>query len=219
MPGERFEAFVREEFDKLGNSQSRGVAVERVHQADGGCALRVLQSEVNGGRATGIVADGDDLLEPQGLDDRFQIPKLLFEAVVRAIRCVRRAEAQEVYRDGSAPGRRQVWNEVVIDVRVVRKSVQQHEDCPAAGKVADIQAAAIARNSMFGEGPDVHVQFSPSVAASSTANRLTQDRPNNLSRLEAHWKGSETAHNVPIPKFLSVDTARQGFGQPRRKDL
>src|SRR6516162_4422654 len=64
MPGERFEAFVREELDKLGNSQPRGVAVERVHQADAGRAFRVLQSEVDGGRATGIVADRDDLLEP-----------------------------------------------------------------------------------------------------------------------------------------------------------
>src|SRR6516165_832706 len=155
MPGERFQSFVREEFDKLGNSWSRSVVVERVHQADGGCALRVRQSEVDGGRATGIVADGDDLLEPQGLHDRFQIAKLLFKAVVRAIRFVRRAEAQEVYRDGSATRRRQVWNEVVVDERVVRKSVQQHEGWPAARKVADVQVAAIALNSTFGEGREV----------------------------------------------------------------
>ena len=49
-----------------------------------------------------------------------------------------RAEAQEVYRDGSAPGRRQVWNEVVIDVRVVRKPMQQREGWPAARKVAGV---------------------------------------------------------------------------------
>ena len=48
----------------------------------------MLQSEVDAGRATGIVADRDDLLEPQGLHDRFQIPKLLFKAVVRAIQFV-----------------------------------------------------------------------------------------------------------------------------------
>lgn len=88
MPGERFEAFVREDVDKLGNSQSRGVAVERVHQADAGRAFRLLQSEVDGGRATGIVADRDDLLEPQRLHDHFQILKLLFKAVVRALRFV-----------------------------------------------------------------------------------------------------------------------------------
>jgi len=115
----------------------------------------VLRSEVDGGRATGIVADRDDLLDPQGLHDRFQIPKLLFKAVARAIRFVGRAEAQEVYRDGSATGRRQVWNEVVIDVRVVRKSMQQHEGRPAARKVAEIQAAAIALNSMLGEVREV----------------------------------------------------------------
>ena len=46
MPGERFQAFVREELNNLGNSSSRGVAVERVHQAEGGRAFRVLQSEV-----------------------------------------------------------------------------------------------------------------------------------------------------------------------------
>jgi hypothetical protein len=88
MLGERFQAFVREELDKLGNSKSRGVAVERVHQADGGRAFRVLQSEVDGGWASGIVTDRDDLLEPQGLHDRFEISKLLFKAVVRAIQFV-----------------------------------------------------------------------------------------------------------------------------------
>ncbi len=75
----------------------------------------MLQSEVDGGRATGIVAGGDDLLQRQGLHDRFQIPKLLFKAVVSAFGFVRRAEAQEVYRDGSATGLRQVRNEVVIE--------------------------------------------------------------------------------------------------------
>src|SRR6516162_11719165 len=30
--------------------------------------------------------------------------------------------------------------------------MQQHEGCPAARKVADVQAAAIARNSVFDEG-------------------------------------------------------------------
>ena len=45
MPGERIQAIVREELDNLWNSQSRGVAVERVHQADGGRAFRVLQTE------------------------------------------------------------------------------------------------------------------------------------------------------------------------------
>jgi len=101
------------------------------------------------------VADGDNLLEPQGLHNCFQIHKLLFKAVARAIRFVRPAEAQEVYRDGSAPGQRQVWNEVVIDVRVVRKSMQQHERWPAARKVADVQAAAIALNSMFSDGREI----------------------------------------------------------------
>ena len=33
--------------------------------------------------------------------------------------------------------------------------MQQHEGCPAARKVADVQAAAIALNSMFGEGQEV----------------------------------------------------------------
>ena len=95
--------------------------------------------------------------------------------------------------------------------------MQQHEGCPTAQKVADIQAAAIARNSMFGEGPDVHVQFSPSVARRPPQTKQgfpgfgrKTDRYN-LSRLEAHRRGSEPAHNVPIPKFLSVDTARQRF--------
>ena len=35
--------------------------------------------------------------------------------------------------------------------------MQQHEGCPAARKVADVQAAAIALNSMFGEGREVRL--------------------------------------------------------------
>jgi len=42
-------------------------------------------------------------------------------------------------------------NEVIVDVRVVRKSVQQHESRSVCGKVADIQVPAIAPDAMFGE--------------------------------------------------------------------
>ena len=55
------------------------------------------------------------------------------------------AQERDDYRDaehGSAAGRRQMRNEVVVDVRVIRKSVQQHKSRPAARKVPDIKASA-----------------------------------------------------------------------------
>ena len=112
----------------------------------------MLQGEVDGGWAACVVAHGDDLLEPQGLHDRFQITELLLEAVKRILRLVGCAEAQKVHRDRSATGRHQMRNEVVVDVRVVRKSVQHHESGAAAREIADVQASATARNSMFDEG-------------------------------------------------------------------
>src|SRR5258708_13249557 len=42
-------------------------------------------------------------------------------------------------------------NELVVDVRVVRKSVQRHESRPAAWKVPDIQAFASVLNPVLGK--------------------------------------------------------------------
>src|SRR6516164_4122757 len=111
----------------------------------------MFQGEVDGCWAGRVVANGDDLLEPQGLHDRLQIAELLREAVARALWLVGCAEAQEVYCHRSATGRRQMRNEVVVNVRVVRKSVQHCESRSATGKVPDVQASAIALDSMFSE--------------------------------------------------------------------
>src|SRR6202035_938148 len=42
-------------------------------------------------------------------------------------------------------------NKSVVDMRVVRKSMQHHESRPAAWKVPDIQASASMRNPVLGE--------------------------------------------------------------------
>src|SRR6516162_6715799 len=42
-------------------------------------------------------------------------------------------------------------NEVVVDVQVVWKSMQQHESWTTAWKVSDIKASASVRNPMLGE--------------------------------------------------------------------
>jgi hypothetical protein len=42
-------------------------------------------------------------------------------------------------------------NEVVVDVQVVRKSMQQHESWTTTWKVPDIKASAGVRNPMLGE--------------------------------------------------------------------
>jgi hypothetical protein len=66
--------------------------------------------------------------------------------------------------------------------------MQQHEGCPTARKVADVQAAAIPRNSMFGEGRDVHVQFSASVARrpSQTKQGVPQFRTDTICHALKH---------------------------------
>ena len=64
------------------------------------------------------------------------------------------AQERDDYRDaehGSAAGRRQMRNEVVVDVRVIRKSVQQHKSRPAARKVPDIKASASVLHPVLGE--------------------------------------------------------------------
>ena len=86
------------------NPQSGGVAVEGVHQGNGGRAIWMLQGEVDGGWAACVVAHGNDLLEPQGLHHRFQITELLLETVKRILRLVGCAEAQKVHRNRSATG-------------------------------------------------------------------------------------------------------------------
>jgi len=47
-------------------------------------------------------------------------------------------------------------NEVVVDVRVVRKTMQQHESRPAARKVSDIEAASTMLNPVLGESRKGH---------------------------------------------------------------
>jgi len=46
------------------------------------------QRKVDSGWSAGVVADGDDLLKPQGPDNRFEVTDLLFEAVEGALRLV-----------------------------------------------------------------------------------------------------------------------------------
>lgn len=46
------------------------------------------QRKVDSGRPAGVVADRDNLLEPQRVSDRFQVAELLFEAVDGALRFV-----------------------------------------------------------------------------------------------------------------------------------
>ncbi|MEI9987907.1 MAG: hypothetical protein WDN69_35275 [Aliidongia sp.] len=116
MLSERFQTLVRKELDELGNAQAGRVAIERVHQADRGSALGMPEGEINGGRTARVMADRNYLVDPQGLNDRFQVTKLLFETIMRALGLVGGAEAQKVDRDGSTTGRSQMRNQVVVDV-------------------------------------------------------------------------------------------------------
>ena len=68
------------------------------------------------------------------------------QAVKRILRLVGCTEAENLHRDRSATGRHQMRNEVVVDVRVVRKSVQHHGSGAAAREIADVQASATVRD-------------------------------------------------------------------------
>ena len=97
------------------------------------------------------MADRDDLVQAETRGDRLDVGELLGKAVFFALRLIRAAKAQKVDRDRPAASRGQVRDQVVVDVRVVWEAVQQQERRTAAGEVADVDAAVIARDPMLYE--------------------------------------------------------------------
>jgi hypothetical protein len=92
-----------------------------------------------------LVRDYEETLGRHASDPRFDLREIgeavMEVAASRTVGC----EAPEIYRPFGT-----VLDQVA-DVGVVRKPVQ-HDKCgPAARKVADVQAAAITLNAVFGE--------------------------------------------------------------------
>jgi hypothetical protein len=143
MTREPCERLVGEQLDQFRHEQAGGLAVEDVHQDDGGGAFRVSQGEVHRGGAARVVTDRDDLVQPECCDDGLHVAELLWEAVLGALRLVGGTEPEEVDRDRPAPGRHQVRDQIVVDVRVVGEAVQQQERRPVAPEIADVDISAI----------------------------------------------------------------------------
>src|SRR5882757_2386124 len=95
--------------------------------------------------------DEHDLAEPQGLDHRREIAKLLLETVGRAGRFVGRAKTQEIERNDASTRRRQIGNKVVVDAKIVGEAVHEHEGRTRTVVVAGIELSPFPRNTMLGE--------------------------------------------------------------------
>src|ERR1700750_750460 len=93
----------------------------------------------------------NDLAEPQRLDHRREIAKLLLETVGSAGRFVGCAKAEEVERNDASPARRQIGNKIAINAKIIGETVHQHEGRPGTVVVARINSALAARNIMLGE--------------------------------------------------------------------
>src|SRR5712664_2551580 len=93
----------------------------------------------------------NNLAEPQRLDHRREIAKLLLETVGRARRLVGRAKAQEIERNYAPTGRRQVGNKVVVDAKIVGEAVHEHESRTRTVVIAGIEFSLFPRNTMLGE--------------------------------------------------------------------
>ena len=109
----------------------------------------MFDREIDGRGPGRIVGDQNHLAEAQNLYHRFQIAKLLAEAIGRSVRLVGRPKSQEVEGDNPAPALHQEGNQIIIDVQVVRKAVHQHERRPRALIVLRIERSLRARNAAF----------------------------------------------------------------------
>jgi hypothetical protein len=115
------ERLVGEELDQLRHQKARRLAVEGVHQHDGGDTLGVDERQVERGRAARVVTHQDGLVELQRIEHGFDITALLGEAVLRTLRLFGGAEAQEVDGDGAAAAGAEVRDKIVMDIAVIRE--------------------------------------------------------------------------------------------------
>lgn len=110
----------REQLDQLRQLERRRLREDGVEDDEGGGVLRIVDREVDRSGSGEIVGHGDDLLQAQGIDDRLQVAELLAEGVGRACGLVGLAEAQEVERDDAPSPRRQMGDQIVVDMQIIR---------------------------------------------------------------------------------------------------
>jgi hypothetical protein len=111
----------------------------------------MLHRKIDRGGAGRIMSDKNDLAEPQSLNHRRQVAKLLRKAVGRTGRLLGRAKPQKIKRNDAPAGLGQVRDEVVIDAKIVGKAVHEHESRAGAVIITGVELSLLMGNTMFGE--------------------------------------------------------------------
>ena len=153
---QRLERGIGEQHDHLGPDVERRIVESRIENAERGDLVGMFDREIDRRDAGRIMRDRHDLAEPQSLNHRRQVAELLREAVGCAGRFFGRAKAEEIERDDAPAGLGQVGDEVVIDAKVVGKTVHQNEGRTRAVIIAGVDASLLAGNTMFGESRSAH---------------------------------------------------------------
>src|SRR5579864_5378355 len=97
--------------------------------------------------AGGIMRHQHDLLYPQGIKDRLQVPFLLFGGVGVVRRFIRSSPAQKV--EGDDPATTQIWNQAIVDVQVIGKTMHKNQCWTSPGIVACIDRRGSTQDSVL----------------------------------------------------------------------
>ena len=88
---------------------------------------RIREEEIDRREATRVVGNRDDALQAEVRGDGLHVADLLVVAIGVAVGLVRRSEAEEVERDHVAARPREDVSERIVDMKIVRVPMQQHE--------------------------------------------------------------------------------------------
>jgi hypothetical protein len=111
----------------------------------------VVESEVDGCGTASVMPDRDNLFEVQRIQDRFEIAQLLPEAIVSAGGLVRSAVTEKIERNDPSPSGDQIWNQLIVDMQVIRKTVHENKGWPCTCIVASVDPSFFARDVCLGE--------------------------------------------------------------------
>src|SRR5512135_2415079 len=131
-----------EEPDRLRPPERRHFAVVRVQQHQPSHPLGVVECPVNGGWARGVVRDEEDLLKPQLDDDGIQVTDLIGGGIRIAGWLIRTAPPKKIKENDSA-WRREVRNQTIVEVYVVREPMHQNDRWFRARVVSDIDPVLV----------------------------------------------------------------------------
>src|ERR1700692_2252360 len=101
--------------------------------------------------------DQNHVAQAQRLHDRFEVAKLLPEAVSRTGWFVGRTKAKEIERNDAPSRSGQIRDQVVIDAQIIGKPVHEHEGRSRAAVVAGVDLALAPVDAVLDEWLAVHL--------------------------------------------------------------